>query len=162
MISPAALETAKAKIVQVIGDRLPLRKRGATWWTPCPFHAEKTASFAVSESRKRFKCFSCNASGDALDFVRMFHKTDFRGAAATLGAANGEPSDQETKWLWVKRVAEHHKVQLNTEWNQLAAGLRYIGSLIARTEPLERESDWFTAELVLNDSLDELGAGLKK
>jgi len=38
----------------------------------------------------------------------------------------------------------------------LAAGLRYIRRLIAKTEPLEREADWFTAELALDEKLDQL------
>ncbi len=162
MIIKSELESVKSQIIQVIGDRIPLKRRGTTWWGRCPFHVEKTASFAVSEPKRHFKCFSCGVSGDVLDFLRIFHKTDFRGAVAMLGVADGKPSHQDSEWQRAKRKDEKHKAELKAHWNQLAAGLRYIRRLIVKTEPLERDADWFTAELILDEKLDELEAELRK
>ncbi len=162
MISQTELEAAKSRIVQIVGDRVPLKKRGATWWARCPFHNEHTPSFAVSETKQRWKCFSCGKSGDTLDFVRMFHQTDFRGAAAILGITGDDPSPQAVEQEEARKEAKKRRVELKAEWEQLAAGLRYIGRLINQTEPLERESHWFTAELMLNEGLDELEAELRK
>ena len=51
------LETAE--IVDVVGDFVSLRRRGANYIACCPFHNEKTPSFSVSPTKGIFKCFGC-------------------------------------------------------------------------------------------------------
>lgn len=58
-----------AQIVDVIGDFLTLKKRGANHIACCPFHNEKTPSFSVSSSKGIYKCFGCGKSGTAVGFV---------------------------------------------------------------------------------------------
>ena len=58
-----------AKIEEVVGDYVTLRKRGANLIGLCPFHNEKTGSFTVSPSKGIYKCFGCNASGLATKFI---------------------------------------------------------------------------------------------
>jgi DNA primase len=53
-----------------------LKKSGRSWKGRCPFHQEKTPSFYVWAEEKRFKCFGCQAGGDAISFVqRLLGKT---------------------------------------------------------------------------------------
>jgi DNA primase len=63
----------RVDIVEVIGHYLPLKKQGVNYIALCPFHNEKTPSFNVSQTNKRYYCFGCGVSGDALQFV-MDHK----------------------------------------------------------------------------------------
>lgn len=63
-----------AQIVDVIGDFVTLRKRGANYIACCPFHNEKTPSFSVSPSKGIYKCFGCGKSGTAVGFV-MEHES---------------------------------------------------------------------------------------
>ena len=58
-----------AQIVDVVGDFVTLRKRGANHIACCPFHNEKTPSFSVSGSKGIYKCFGCGKSGTAVGFV---------------------------------------------------------------------------------------------
>ena len=58
-----------ARIEEVIGDFVSLKKRGANHIGCCPFHNEKTPSFYVSPSKGIFKCFGCGESGDAVSFL---------------------------------------------------------------------------------------------
>ena len=58
-----------AKIEDVIGDFVTLKRRGANLIACCPFHNEKTPSFYVSPSKGIFKCFGCGKSGTAVGFV---------------------------------------------------------------------------------------------
>jgi len=58
-----------AQIVDVIGDFVSLRRRGADFVACCPFHNEKTPSFYVSPSKGIWKCFGCGKSGTAVGFV---------------------------------------------------------------------------------------------
>ncbi len=58
-----------AQIVDVVGDFVTLKRRGANYTACCPFHNEKTPSFSVSASKGIFKCFGCGKSGTAVGFV---------------------------------------------------------------------------------------------
>jgi len=58
-----------ARVEEVIGDYLTLKKRGANFITLCPFHNEKTPSFTVSPEKGIYKCFGCGKSGNAVSFV---------------------------------------------------------------------------------------------
>ena len=58
-----------AQIVDVVGDFVTLKKRGANHIAYCPFHNEKTPSFSVSASKGIYKCFGCGKSGTAVGFV---------------------------------------------------------------------------------------------
>ena len=63
-----------AQIVDVVGDFVTLKKRGANYTAGCPFHNEKTPSFSVSPSKGIYKCFGCGKSGTAVGFV-MEHES---------------------------------------------------------------------------------------
>ena len=63
-----------ARIEEVVGDFVTLKKRGANLTACCPFHNEKTPSFYVSPSKGIYKCFGCGKSGTAVGFV-MEHES---------------------------------------------------------------------------------------
>ena len=52
---------------------MKLEKRGAEWWTCCPFHGEDTPSFKISEHKgcEVFHCFGCGKSGSVVDFIEL-------------------------------------------------------------------------------------------
>lgn len=58
-----------ARIEEVIGDFVSLKKRGANHIGCCPFHNEKTPSFYVSPSKGIYKCFGCGEAGDVVKFL---------------------------------------------------------------------------------------------
>ena len=59
-----------ARIEEVIGDFVSLKKRGANHIGCCPFHNEKTPSFYVSPAKGIFKCFGCGEAGDVVAFLK--------------------------------------------------------------------------------------------
>ena len=58
-----------ARIEDVIGDFVTLKRRGASFVACCPFHNEKTPSFYVTPSKGLYKCFGCGKAGSAVGFV---------------------------------------------------------------------------------------------
>ncbi|AWV98123.1 DNA primase [Arcticibacterium luteifluviistationis] len=58
-----------ADVVDVVGDFVSLKKRGANMIACCPFHNEKTPSFSVSATKQIYKCFGCGKGGDAVRFI---------------------------------------------------------------------------------------------
>ena len=58
-----------ARIEEVVGEFVSLKKRGANLIGVCPFHKEKTPSFIVSPAKGIFKCFGCGKAGDSVRFI---------------------------------------------------------------------------------------------
>jgi len=82
----------RTPIEVVIGERLSaLRKRGALYWACCPFHQEKTPSFAVDPRRGTWRCYgACGEGGDVLSFVERFDGLSFLEALRLLARQCGE------------------------------------------------------------------------
>ncbi len=80
-----------ADIVQIVQERLPLRRSGATWKGLCPFHGEKTPSFHVNGDKGFFHCFGCGVGGDVIKFVELHDKVTFPEAVRQLAARVGLP-----------------------------------------------------------------------
>ena len=75
---------SKVDIVELINERVPLKKAGRNFKANCPFHSEKTPSFIVSPERQIFKCFGCSAGGNAYKFLMDYEKMDFGEALRYL------------------------------------------------------------------------------
>lgn len=74
----------KVNIVEVAGSYITLDKRGASYWACCPFHHEKTPSFAINEAGQYYHCFGCGESGDVIRFVSEMESLDFMDAVKLL------------------------------------------------------------------------------
>ena len=74
----------KNDIIEVIGGYVSLDKKGNTHWACCPFHHERTPSFAVNQGDQFYHCFGCGVSGDVVKFVQEIESTDFMGAVRIL------------------------------------------------------------------------------
>ncbi|MEO1750815.1 DNA primase [Thiofaba sp. EF100] len=80
---------ARADIVEVIGSRVPLKKKGREYAACCPFHHEKSPSFFVSPDKQFYHCFGCGAHGTVLGFLMAFERLDFVEAVETLAGQLG-------------------------------------------------------------------------
>mgnify|MGYP002516652115 CR=1 FL=1 len=66
-----------ARIEEVVGDFVTLRKRGADLWACCPFHGEKTPSFHVIPSKGQYYCFGCHKGGSAVGFIMDYEHLSY-------------------------------------------------------------------------------------
>lgn len=70
-------------ISEVIGQHVNLRSSGGNknrYIGLCPFHQEKNPSFCVDDSWGRYRCFSCGAKGDVIQFIQDYNGLDFKEA----------------------------------------------------------------------------------
>ncbi|MCF8459341.1 MAG: DNA primase [Flavobacteriales bacterium] len=58
-----------ARVEEVVGDFVQLKKKGTNLWGNCPFHNEKTPSFSVSPAKGIYKCFGCGKGGNSVNFI---------------------------------------------------------------------------------------------
>jgi len=88
MIAQDSIEALKTQldIVDVIGNYIELKKAGANFKAPCPFHDEKSPSFVVSPSKQIYHCFGCGAGGDAIKFVMEYEHLSYPEAIEKLAS----------------------------------------------------------------------------
>ena len=79
----------RLSIVDIVGRRVPLVKKGQNYWGCCPFHNEKTPSFSVNEDKGFYHCFGCGEHGDIISFVMKSENVDFKTAITELAAQAG-------------------------------------------------------------------------
>jgi DNA primase len=86
MISPASIQEvmSRADIVDVVGQFVRLKKRGANYIANCPFHNEKSPSFSVSAAKGIYKCFGCGKAGNVVTFVQDHEKLTYPEAIRWL------------------------------------------------------------------------------
>ena len=75
--------------LQLVGETVELRRRGADWWGCCPFHHEKTPSFHINPSTGLWKCFGCGLGGDVYDYVMKRENLEFVDAIRYLADRAG-------------------------------------------------------------------------
>ncbi len=82
-----ALVLAAVDIVDLIGQTVALKRRGAKYIGLCPFHKEKSPSFNVDPGKQYFHCFGCKKGGNAIDFVIERDRVEFKDALHSLAEA---------------------------------------------------------------------------
>ena len=73
-----------ADIVDVVGDFVALKKRGANWIGLCPFHNDRRPSFYVSRAKGICKCFACGEGGSAVNFIMKHEQLSYPEALRYL------------------------------------------------------------------------------
>lgn len=79
----------KSDIVDVVSGYVRLQKKGANHWGCCPFHNEKTPSFAVNGAKQMYHCFGCGAGGNVFTFVMNYENYTFPEAVKMLAQRAG-------------------------------------------------------------------------
>jgi len=80
-----------ADIVETISSVVPLKKAGAYYRAPCPFHKETNPSFTVNPTTQTFYCFGCQEGGDVFSFYMKYHNLSFGEAVRELAARFAVP-----------------------------------------------------------------------
>ena len=99
MISPSFLQDllARVDIADVVGRYVKLKKSGANHMGLCPFHGEKSPSFAVSPSRQTYHCFGCGVHGNAIGFLMEHSGMGFIDAVHDLAQQVGLSVPQDDR-----------------------------------------------------------------
>lgn len=127
-------------IVSVIGKYITVTRKGKNYWACCPFHHEKTPSFAINDAEQYYHCFGCGEKGDVFTFIQKYENVDFVEAMRILCKnANMEMPervvDENAKLLKEKRTkvfeanklaAQHFHSNLKTNAGYLA--MKYLNS----------------------------------
>ena len=79
----------RTDLVQLVGRRVKLERKGRVFWGVCPFHKEKSPSFKVENERRTYHCFGCGAGGDAFKWLQETEGLTFPEAVQRLAQDAG-------------------------------------------------------------------------
>lgn len=136
-------------IVSVVSKYVTLNRKGKTWWANCPFHYEKTPSFAVNGQEQYYHCFGCGVSGDIFSFVQHMENCDFfdalkilaENAGLSVPDFSGVQHDSERKkereqiYAVLRDAAIHYCKNLNL--NESKPALEYIAKRKLNSEAIK-------------------------
>jgi len=127
MISREQIESIKngVDLVALVRSRgIVLKKNGKGYKGHCPFHEDnKTPSLSVTPDKNLWQCFGCQAGGDAIRFVELFDKVDFKAAVQLL--AGPEVRSQRTEDKKAVKEKKEEKPELSVKEKKLLA--RVVG-----------------------------------
>lgn len=171
-------EIFEAAIIEdVVGEFVPLKKRGANLLGLCPFHNEKTPSFTVSPAKGIYKCFGCGKAGNSVNFIMEHEHYSYPEALKYLAdkynidieeeeqtpeqkeAAN----ERESLYIVSNYAANYFKKQLHESDEGRAIGLSYFIERGFREDIIEKfqlgynPNEW----TALTDAAEKEGYQLK-
>ena len=79
----------KTDIVDIIGEKIPLEKRGKNYFGVCPFHDDTNPSMSVSREKQIYTCFSCHATGNVFTFLMNYEHKEFNQVISDLASRLG-------------------------------------------------------------------------
>ncbi|MEJ1967619.1 MAG: DNA primase [Rhizomicrobium sp.] len=124
----------RTDIVQLVGRRVKLARKGQAFWGCCPFHQEKSASFKVENARRTYHCFGCGKGGDAFKWLTETEGLSFPEAVERLA---GEAGVELPKWTPEEEAREEKKKSL---YDVVAAACAFFEEqLLARPGAEARE-----------------------
>ena len=92
-----------SNIVEIARSYLPLRQKGKDFWACCPFHSEKTPSFAISSVKQVYYCYGCHESGNVFKLVMKMENLSWPETVAMLAKkANIEIPQTTENGEWLK------------------------------------------------------------
>lgn len=120
---------ARTDIVELIDQRVPLKKAGRNYAACCPFHSEKSPSFTVSPDKQFYHCFGCGAHGNAISFMMEFEQLEFVEAIEELaqlhhlevpreqGVGKMRPAAHADDYQLMQQAADFYQQQLQQHPN---------------------------------------------
>ncbi len=141
----------RADIVDVIGDYVLLKQRGANAKGLCPFHHEKTPSFTVSSAKGLFYCFGCQARGNVVRFLMLYESLTFPEAVRLLADRYG------------LRIPESRSPQRDSELQQLyrlhQAAAAFFTQQLLRDPAAQVVRVYCRQRQMSNEVIDRFGLG---
>lgn len=142
-----------ARIDEVIGEHVALKREGVNFKACCPFHNEETASFIVSPVKGIYKCFGCGMSGDAVHFIQKILNVSFPVALKMV--AKKYQIDVPERELSPEEIVAH-----KCHENALTALVKQNSSFRDALSKHEDAQQWLTNERKITPaSIEKWGLG---
>ena len=141
-----------ADIVQIIGEHVNLRRVGADWRGPCPFHQGTHRNFSVSPKKRMYYCFVCHAGGDVFNFLQKRLGLDWPSAVRTVA----EKSGIEIREVETRREGPDPREPV---WEINAAAAEYFQRMLWEDDLGAPAREYVAKRHVSREAADKFGLG---
>ncbi len=142
-----------ADIVQIVGDYVNLKRQGADFRGPCPFHQGTHRNFSVSPKKRMYYCFVCHEGGDVFHFLQKRLGVEWPAAVKMVG----EKSGIEVREVDTRREGPDPREPL---WEVNATAAAYFQRILW-DDPLGAQArDYLTQRDISREVADQFGIGL--
>ena len=141
-----------ADIVQIIGEHVNLRRVGADWRGPCPFHQGTHRNFSVSPKKRMYYCFVCHAGGDVFNFLQKRLGLDWPSAVRTVA----EKSGIEIREVETRREGPDPREPV---WEINAAAAEYFQRMLWEDDLGALAREYVAKRHVSREAADKFGLG---
>lgn len=146
----------RVSIVDIIGQRVKLQRKGANYFGICPFHNEKTSSFVVNPNKQIFHCFGCGKSGDVFEFLVDYENISFKEALEMLAGIAGVEIPKNSFQLTEEEKIQGNKINILYKVNSALKDI-FHNNLFSDIGKVARE--YLILRKVPEDSWREFGLG---
>lgn len=144
-----------ARVEDVVGDFVTLKRRGASFVACCPFHNEKTPSFYVTPSKGIYKCFGCGKAGSAVGFVMEYEHCSYPDALRYLAKRyNIEIVEEEENAEEIESRQRKESLLLVSDF-----AMKYYNSQLRSGEGRSIGYAYFRSRGISDESIERFGLG---
>ena len=140
-------------IVDIIGERVQLKRQGKNYIGLCPFHQEKTPSFTVSPEKQLFYCFGCQVGGDVFKFIELWERIDFRDSLEILAERAGIPLQEQT------RGEQRRQQERKSLYRVLSLSARYYRYTFVNSPAAKEARDYCTQRGIEEEAAETFQLG---
>ena len=143
------------QIVDVVGDFVTLKRRGANYTACCPFHNEKTPSFYVSPAKGIYKCFGCGKAGTAVSFIMEHESLSYTEALKYLARKyhiEVVEKEETAEEIALRQRSESLMLVSEFAWN-------FFKDQLKTTEGRSVGSAYFKSRGLEDDTIGKFGLG---
>ena len=123
----------RTDIVDLIGQRVKLKKTGRTYSGCCPFHQEKSPSFHVYRDKQYYHCFGCQANGNAIRFLMDIDNRNFVDVMKELSSHAGVELPKDNH--------DNKKLSYKREVSKPKPAVKAVENKVVDSKPTEQKID---------------------
>lgn len=138
-------------ISSIVGNYIPISKKGANYEAICPFHADTKPSLKVNDNKGIFKCFVCETAGDSIKFVTLYKNVEFIDAIKEIAQSLGIPTDELDK-------PKKSNPKFDMGLRVLSSAFKFYNKVAADTKPPQFHEFTKNRELT-NETVEKFGVG---
>ena len=124
----------RTDIVDLIGQRVKLKKTGRTYSGCCPFHQEKSPSFHVYRDKQYYHCFGCQANGNAIRFLMDIDNRNFVDVMKELSSHAGVELPKDNH--------DNKKLSYKREVSKPKPAVKAVEDKLVDSKPAEQKTDY--------------------
>lgn len=140
-------------IVDLVSAYVQLKKRGKNYFGVCPFHQEKTPSFAVNEEKQIYHCFGCGAGGDVFKFLMEYKSISFIEAVQEMAEQLG------IKIEYDQNISAEAQNEQETYYDINLKAARYFSDNLLKSLAGEYARDYLLGRKLTEKTMRNFGLG---